>query len=73
MGISPPGAGNIFVKTKPVVIPFFTKLDVCLLNGCVESDHCQVGFDEDITCAGVGIPIVGVFTRGLIIGTFLKF
>ena len=55
------------------MIPFFTKLDVCILNGCVEADHNQVGFDEDISCAGEVIPIVGVFTRGLIIGTILKF
>ena len=36
-------------------------------------DHDWVGFDDNITCAGGDIPIVGMFTRGLIIGTFTIF
>ena len=52
------------------MIPFCTKLDTCILDGCVEADHDRVGFGEDITCKGVDIPIVGMFTGGLIIGTF---
>ena len=52
------------------MIPFCTKLDVFILNGCVEADHERIGFDEDVTCAGRGILIVGMFTHGLIIATF---
>ena len=55
------------------MIPSCTKLDARILNGYVEADHGWVGFDEYITCAGVDIPIVVMFTRGLIIGTFPKF
>ena len=54
------------------MIPFCTKLDACIFNGYVEADHDQVGFDEDINCSSGDIPIVGMFTRGLIIGTFPK-
>ena len=56
------GAGNIFIKTKPVAILFCIKFDACILNGYVEADYDRVGFDEDITCAGGDIPIVGMFT-----------
>ena len=67
------GAVNIFIKTNPFVIPFCTKLGLCIFNRYVESDHDRVGFDEDITCAGGDIPIVGIiFNRGDI-GTFTKF
>ena len=52
------------------MIPFCTKLDTCILDGCVEADHDQVGFGEDIIWKGVDIPIVGMFTGDLIIGTF---
>ena len=55
------GAHNIFIKTNPVVIPFCTKLDAYILSGYVEADYDQVGFDEDITCTGGDIPIVGMF------------
>ena len=44
------------------MIPFSTKLDAFILNGYVEADHDQVGFDEDITCASGDVPIVGMFT-----------
>ena len=81
-GYTSTSAGNIFIKTNPVVIPFCTKLDArilnwyvdaCILNWYVEADHNRVGFDEDITCAGGDIPIVGiVFSRGAM-GTFPKF
>ena len=43
------------------------------MNAHVEADHGRVGFYEDITWAGVYVPIFGMFTRGLIIGTFPKF
>ena len=43
------------------MIPFCTKLDTCILDGCVEADHDRVGFGEDITCKGVDIPIVGYY------------
>ena len=55
------------------MIPFCTKLDECILNGCVEADRDRAGFDEDITCAGGDIPIVDMFIQWLIIGTFTKF
>ena len=55
------------------MIPFFKKLDVCILNGYVEVDHDRVGFGEYITCAGGDISIVGMLTWELIIGTFTKF
>ena len=55
------------------MIPFYTKLDACILNGCVEADHDRVGFNEDVTCAGGNIPIVGMFAQGLTIGTFPNF
>ena len=66
-------AGNIFINTNPDTIPFCTKLDVCIINGYVEANHDRVEFDEDITCAYGDIPLVGMFTRGLIIGKFLKY
>ena len=44
------------------MIPFYTELDSCILNGHVEADHDWVGFDEDIICANEDIPIVGMFT-----------
>ena len=42
--------GDLIIGTFPkinlVVIPFCTKLDTCILDGCVEADHDQVGFGE---------------------------
>ena len=54
------------------MIPFCTKLDACILNEYVEADHNWVGFDCDITCDSGYIPIIGMFTRVLIMGTFPK-
>ena len=54
------------------MISFRKNLYAFILNGYVEADHKQVAFDEYITCAGGDIPIVGMFTRGLTIGTFTK-
>ena len=59
--ISPLFAGDIFIKTNPVVIPFCTNSDAYILNGYVEADYDRVDFDEDITCTGGDIPIVGMF------------
>ena len=55
------------------MILFFTKLDVCILNWCGEGDHDRVGFDEDITCAGGDIPIVGIIFTKEAIGKFPNF
>ena len=55
------------------MIPFYTKLDACILDGCVEADYSRVVFDKDITYAGGDIPIVAMFTRGLVNGKFPKF
>ena len=45
-------------------------LDACILHGCDEEYHDWAGFDDDNTCDSRDIPIVGMFTRGLTIGTF---
>ena len=58
------GAGNIFIRTNPAMIPFCTNLDVCIMSGFVEANHDRVEFDEDITCVGVYIPIVGILRKG---------
>ena len=52
------------------MIPFYTKLDACILDGCVEADYSRVVFDKDITYAGGDIPIFAMFTRGLVNGNF---
>ena len=55
------------------MIPFCTKLDAFILNGYVEADHDQVGFDGDITSVGGHIPIVVMFTQGFIVGAYVIF
>ena len=54
------GGGYIFIKTNPVVIPIYTKLVYFEPVQYVEAYHDWVGFDEDITCASVYIPIFGI-------------